>query len=326
MADSDSGNSEAAAPAATQEENSNLESASAGLRALLENKSVTYERLPMLEVVFDRLVRSLSVSLRNLTSDNVNVAVTSIDAVRFGDFMEQVPTPPLINVFQIIEWDNYGLLTVDQTLAFAIVDVLMGNRDSSAPRVEDRPYTNIERSLVERLAQMILSDLTHAFEPVMALNIHFDRLESNPRFVQITRPGSGCIRARLKIEMDSNVGNVELLLPYGLLEPARDQLLQLFLGEKLGRDIIWESHFSNQLLLSHVDISAELDSVYLPLREVLGWKVGEVLQLSATPDSLISLHCSGKELFRGTMGRKGDRVAIRVSGTLVRHKGSPEDA
>ncbi|MBX3554502.1 MAG: flagellar motor switch protein FliM, partial [Pseudolabrys sp.] len=42
-----------------------------GIRAIIDSAMVSYERLPMLEIVFDRLVRLMTTSLRNFTSDNV---------------------------------------------------------------------------------------------------------------------------------------------------------------------------------------------------------------------------------------------------------------
>src|SRR6478672_11050773 len=44
-----------------------------GVRAIINSALVSYERLPMLEIVFDRLVRLMTTSLRNFTSDNVEV-------------------------------------------------------------------------------------------------------------------------------------------------------------------------------------------------------------------------------------------------------------
>jgi flagellar motor switch protein FliM len=46
-----------------------------GIQAIVNSALVSYERLPMLEVVFDRLVRMMSTSLRNFTSDNVDVSL-----------------------------------------------------------------------------------------------------------------------------------------------------------------------------------------------------------------------------------------------------------
>ena len=46
-----------------------------GMAVLIDNSTVSYERLPMLEVVFDRLVRIMTTSLRNFTSENVEVTL-----------------------------------------------------------------------------------------------------------------------------------------------------------------------------------------------------------------------------------------------------------
>src|SRR5580765_2032223 len=55
-----------------------------GIRAIINSALVSYERLPMLEIVFDRLVRLMTTSLRNFTSDNVEVSLDSITSIRFG--------------------------------------------------------------------------------------------------------------------------------------------------------------------------------------------------------------------------------------------------
>src|SRR6185312_15063293 len=55
-----------------------------GVRAIINSALVSYERLPMLEIVFDRLVRLMTTSLRNFTSDNVEVSLDSITSIRFG--------------------------------------------------------------------------------------------------------------------------------------------------------------------------------------------------------------------------------------------------
>src|SRR5882762_5369186 len=97
-----------------------------GIRAIIDSALVSYERLPMLEVVFDRLVRMMTTSLRNFTSDNVEVSLDSITSVRFGDYMNSIPLPAVLSVFKAEEWENFGLATVDSSLIYSIVDVLLG--------------------------------------------------------------------------------------------------------------------------------------------------------------------------------------------------------
>src|ERR1700728_4047487 len=237
-----------------------------GIRAIIDSALVSYERLPMLEVVFDRLVRMMSTSLRNFTSDNVEVSLDSITSTRFGDYLNSIPLPAMLSVFKAEEWDNYGLLTVDSALIYSIVDVLLGGRrGTAAMRIEGRPYTTIERNLVERLVAVVLQDLSGAFAPLSPVTFSSDRLETNPRFATIGRPANAAVLARLRVDMEDRGGRLEVLLPYATLEPVREILLQGFLGEKFGRDSIWEAHLAGELWQTSVPIQAILDTIEMPL-------------------------------------------------------------
>ena len=289
-----------------------------GIQAILNSALVSYERLPMLEVVFDRLVRMMSTSMRNFTQDNVEVSLDNILSLRFGDYLNSIPLPAMLAVFKAEEWDNFGLLTVDSSLIYSIVDVLLGGRrGTAAMRIEGRPYTTIERNLVERLVHVVLSDLSAAFDPLSPVTFRFDRLETNPRFATISRPSNAAIVAKLRIDMDDRGGRLELLLPYATLEPVRELLLQMFMGEKFGRDSIWETHLAEELWLTEVQMKAVLDEQIMPLGEVLGWKPGSKYSLNATADSGIDMRCGDFSMFRGRMGRKRQHIAIKVDEKLI---------
>ncbi len=289
-----------------------------GIQAILNSSMVSYERLPMLEVVFDRLVRMMSTSLRNFTSDNVEVSLDGIDSVRFGDYLNSIPLPAMLGVFEAEEWDNYGLLTVDSSLTYSIVDVLLGGRrGTAAMRIEGRPYTTIERNLVERMINVVLADLTATFEPLSKVNFRYDRLETNPRFATIARPANAAVLARLRVDMEDRGGRLELLLPYATLEPVRELLLQMFMGEKFGRDSIWENHLSTELWQTDVKVNAVLDEFNLPLGEILNWKVGTRIELNAAPSSPVEMRCGDVSMFRGQMGRKGNVIAVCVQDRLA---------
>jgi flagellar motor switch protein FliM len=292
-----------------------------GIQAILNSALVSYERLPMLEVVFDRLVRMMSTSMRNFTSDNVEVSLDNILSLRFGDYLNSIPLPAMLGVFKAEEWDNYGLLTVDSSLIYSIVDVLLGGRrGTAAMRIEGRPYTTIERNLVERMVHVVLSDLSAAFDPLSPVTFRFDRLETNPRFATISRPSNAAIVAKLRIDMEDRGGRLELLLPYATLEPVRELLLQMFMGEKFGRDSIWETHLAEELWMTELEMEAVLDEQVMPLRDILNLRVGSKIMLNATPESAVELRCGDVPMFGGKMGRKGNHIAIRVDQRIKKEK------
>ncbi|MFC3673942.1 flagellar motor switch protein FliM [Ferrovibrio xuzhouensis] len=289
----------------------------AGIRAIINSALVSYERLPMLEVVFDRLVRLMTTSLRNFTSDNVEVSLDNITSIRFGDYLNSIPLPAILSVFRAVEWDNYGLLTVDSSLIYSIVDVLLGGRrGTAAMRIEGRPYTTIERNLVERMVNVVLDDMRAAFEPLAPVNFSYDRIETNPRFATIARPANAAILARLRVDMEDRGGRLELMLPYATLEPVRELLLQMFMGEKFGRDSIWENHLATELWSTDVEIEAVLDEQIMTLGQVMNLEVGKTIMFNATPESVVLMRCGGVSMVEGRMGRMGNNIAVKIDRTL----------
>jgi flagellar motor switch protein FliM len=287
--------------------------AKSGMRAIVESSLVNYERLPMLEVVFDRLVRMMSTSLRNFTSDNVEVSLDNISSFRFGDYLNSIPLPAMISVLKAEEWDNYGLLTVDSSLIYSIVDVLLGGRrGTAAMRIEGRPYTTIERSLVERMVHVVLNDLSAAFDPLSPVTFRFERLETNPRFATIARPANAAICARLRIDMEDRGGRLDLMLPYATLEPVRELLLQMFMGEKFGRDSIWETHLAGELWNTDVEVEAVLDQFTVSLHDMLNLQKGSRLILNTGPNSQVMMRCGEVNMFTGNIGRRGHNIAIKL--------------
>lgn len=286
-----------------------------GVQAILNSNMVSYERLPMLEIVFDRLIRLMATSLRNFTQDNVEVSLDSIESMRFGEYIDSLTLPTLLNVFKAEEWDNYGLMSLDSSLIYSMVDVLLGGRrGTAAMRIEGRPYTTIELNIVKEIIQLILGDLSTAFDPVTSVGFTYDRMETNPRFATITRMSNAVIVAHLRVDMEDRGGRIDLMLPYATLEPVRELLLQMFMGERFGRDTIWENHLMSQLWETDVEIKAVLKETEAKLSDVSSWQKGSFLPLEITPQDQVNIFCGDVPLFKGSMGRKEDHVVIRVEG------------
>ncbi|MBL8572347.1 MAG: flagellar motor switch protein FliM [Hyphomicrobiaceae bacterium] len=298
-----------------------IDAEQSGIRALINSALVSYERLPMLEIVFDRLVRLTTTSLRNFTSDNVEVSLDAIASVRFGDYLNSIPLPAILGVFKVNEWDNFGLITVDSSLIYSIIDVLLGGGRGTVPtRVEGRPYTTIESNLVRRMIEVVLADAETAFAPLAPVTFSLERLETNPRFAAISRPANAAIMAEFRIDMEDRGGNIEILLPYATLEPIRDLLLQNFMGEKFGRDTTWEGHLATEVNAAEVAVEAVLFERDVPLAQILDLEVGQTLVFDVGPEDPVTIKCEGVPMTEGKLGRVGDMISVRVSKGLRKPK------
>ncbi len=289
----------------------------AGVERLIHSGLVSYERLPMLEVVLDRLVRILSTSLRRLTGENVEVSFEQMRSLRFGEYMNALPLPAMLAVFKAEEWDNPGLLTMDGATICTLVDVLLGGRAAEPARIEGRGYTSIERMLVERVARIVLADVSTAFDPVAQVTFALERLETNPNFAGISRKANACVAARMRIDINGRGGMIELLFTYAMLEPVREVLLQHFMGERFGRDSIWENHLASELMQTEIELEAVLHEQTMRLSELLDLRPGQTIMLAGASTAAADLRCGGRPLFTARVGRRAVSLAARIESSLI---------
>jgi flagellar motor switch protein FliM len=100
--------------------------------------------------------------------------------------------------------------------------------------------------------------------------------------------------------------------------------LQNFMGEKFGRDNIWEIHLADKIREAYIRLEATLPIEELSLREVLNWKKGSYVQLSSTTQSPIHLTSENFELFLGKMGQKNGHIAVKVNDVLFGKNGETQ--
>jgi flagellar motor switch protein FliM len=285
-----------------------------GLKAVIESNVISYEKLPMLEVVCERMVRTFATSMRNLTSDAIDVSLEEITSTRFGEFMNHVALPAMFGVFKVREWENFGVITVDSGLIYAVVDALLGGRRGNAPmKVEGRAFTTIETQLVWKMVELALEELSASFEAVEPVTMELERIEASPRFVAIAGPSNITAVATFRVDMEGRGGKFSVLLPYATLEPVRPKLLQRFMGEKLGRDRMWESHMASELMDTAVTVDVVLGEKQMPLRDVTGLKVGQTIALNRSPDDALQVQCGGMPLGQAHIGQRSQNIAIRMA-------------
>lgn len=300
------GGSEAAAP----------EPPRRGLEALFGG-AVRYERLPMLDIVVDRLARLLTSSVRKFTADNAEVVIDRTRPVRVGAFLDSVTLPAMIGVIHIEEWDGYCLATLDSRLIGSIVDILLGGRRNAVQPIEGRPYTPIERTFVEKLVSVVTQDLSKAFEAVCPATFRLERFEITPGYALITKPTAAAVTFRAEIAMEGRGGNIDFLLPYSAIEPVRDLLSQDVMGRKQGGDTIWRHHLAEELPRATVELRAVIESRTMFFSELAAWQPGSVVPLDRRQEEPVEVFCEDLLICRAHMATKSGRVVLQVDERIV---------
>lgn len=289
-----------------------------GINLLLDKNISSSSRLPMLEIIFDRFIRAFCNSLRSFSSFTVDVEIQSVQTMRFGDYIDMLPIPTMIAPFLAVEWENYGLAVFDNHFIYSFIDILFGGRKlQSSLKVEGRPYTSIEINLIQSINELLLADLSLAFEPVASINFQLDRFESNPKFASISRPEDMVIALKLFIKMESRNGSIDIIMPYSTIEPVKKLLAKSFIGEKISRDPAWTEHMRSEIKDSIVELEVILNGITSNLKDVASLKVGDTIMLDKDArDNKFVIAVQKVKISEGELGKVEDKVAIKLCDPL----------
>lgn len=287
-----------------------------GIRALIETDVASHQRLPMLEIICDRMLRSFATSMRALTADPMEVSLCSVTGGRFGDLMNRAALPAMFGVFRIDPWGSHGVLAIEPSLIYASVDALLGGRQGQGapPRVEGRAFTSIETSLVGRLMERILADFGTAFAQVAPVTAVLERIETSPRFASIVGTSIVTAHCQFRIDMEARGGRFSLFLPTTSLEPVRAALTQRFAGERVGgANRSWAGEIEQEVRRLPLRVDAVVGRRAMTLSELERLAPGDQLRFDPAPADQALLVHAGIPLARAMLGRRGNTAALRLA-------------
>ncbi len=277
-----------------------------------------YERLPMLEVILDRVVRHFTERLMQLTSSSADASLHGLESGRFGDMTSRISLPCLVAVVSAPDWAGECLIALDQRMIYDLVETLLGGERPGLAAKDARPQlrapTAIERRLTQRVFDTFADTLETSFSTLKKSRFTIDRVETTPHFAMIARENAPAVGVLIGLEVAGAHGEMHLIIPYNTLEPVRPQLRQMFMGEKLGRDEGWDARLRAQVAGAPMRVTAQIDAGRAQLSDVMAWRPGDIIPL---PDGgrqpAAALRCQGRTLGAGAVGAKNGRLAVRLA-------------
>lgn len=289
---------------------------------IIRMASLNYERLPMLEAIFDRFALSLGAILKTYTGTLSEVSLESFDYMAVGPALDSLGGPSLLLVTEASPWDGRLALSIDPPLLFTTLEIMLGGRSVQAKNWTPRSFTAIEKRLGQKLGEVVLAELVSAFDHVDKVKFNVSHLESSPQNAVLAPPTSASVKIVLKVDFEGRGGSLCFIIPDATLEAVRPQLAQSFFGGQLGGDNGWRSLLTQSIQETDVTVTAVLHEFEANLRDVLEWKPGQTIDLGIDMSQEVAVSCSGRTMFRAAVGRrKNGSVALRVTEDLNDQKG-----
>jgi flagellar motor switch protein FliM len=266
-------------------------------------------RMPTLEMVNERFARFIRISLFNFLRRSAEIFISGIQVQKFSEYIQGLLVPNNLTIVRFNPLRGKALIVIDPRLVFTVVDNFFGGAGQFYNQTEGREFTPTEMRVVRIIIDMIFKDLKEAWKPVMEIEFEYVSSEINPRFANIIGPGEIVVISTIHIELEGGGGDVNIVMPYAMLEPIRE-LLDAISSDSGEVDGGWQTALRGEVLRAKVSINSLLVEKNMTIRDVMRLKKGDVIPIDM-PETVI-LKAEGIPVFEGKVGISDGNYAIQI--------------
>ncbi|WP_297814205.1 flagellar motor switch protein FliM [uncultured Helicobacter sp.] len=280
---------------------------------------VSKEQLRAFRGIHDKMARSLSSQISAIMRSIVEIQLHSVDQMTYGEFLMSLPSPTSFNVFSMKPLDGTGVLEINPSIAFPMIDRLLGGKGD--PYESTREFSDIELNLLDTILRQMMQNLKEAWGPVTEIFPTVDVKESSPNVVQIVAQNEIVIMVVMEIIIGHSSGMMNLCYPVISLESVLSRLAS--------RDIMLSETSSKksrnkelQALLggAKVNVAAMLGETKLNMHEILDLEIGDIVRLDRPADDTVIINVDGREKFLASIGLHRYRKTIEVKEMIKTEK------
>ncbi|TXI46841.1 flagellar motor switch protein FliM [Methylophilus sp.] len=292
---------------------------------LATQERIVRGRMATLEMINERYARLLRVELFNFLRRTVEVSVGPVRIIKYTDFIRNLVVPTNLNLIHMNPMRGTGVLVLDPTLVFLVVDNMFGGDGRFHTRVEGRDFTATEQRIIQRILSIMFESYEKAWAPVYPVKFEYLRSEMNTQFANIATPNEVVVAITFNIELGPNSGEMHFCVPYSMVEPIKDLLTSPLQGENLGGDKRWVKLMTQQIQAAEVEIVANLATRKLTVADLLELKEGDVIPINISDsiegqiDNIPVMDCR-YGVFNGQYALKVEKL-IRADGSQEQLQG-----
>ncbi len=295
-----------------------IEAQSSGLiDEIIRMSDFSFERLPMLDIIGERLADSLSVVMPELTGVICEATLNSLDYLPMAQTVEGLNMPAFLAVVAAGNLDGEILIAMDAPFGLTAMELMLGGDAKGEIQRQSEEFTAIEKGFAQKIGDVVAHELQRGFAMVGDVDLEVERLETDPDSAAITQSASLCCRMRLAVALAGRNGSIDVVIPYDALETIRPKLGKIHFGEPNEDGNPWKDQLAGQIERSTVELEAVLTTVGVPIQTIMDWKPGDTVNLWIEDDHESTVVCAETQMFKALMGKRNNgNTAIRITAQI----------
>ncbi len=276
---------------------------------------VSKDQLRTLENMHDNFAGHIGSVLSNMMRAMLDVDLVSVDQITYSEFIMSLMSPSCTFTFTAEPLEGACIVDFNPTLTYAFVERMFGG--SGKVLDTGRELTGIEKSLMNRIVNVIYTEMEDAWEHICPIKVKQISLETNPQFVQIVPPSETVIVVSFQMKLLQSTGLMTICFPYVALESIMTKLSAqnwIDATKKKTQDANTEINKDNLMQLG-VPMNVVLTSTDVSIGEFLNLKVGDVITTDNRINREVQVYIKNRKKFSGRpglVGRKRGLVVTRV--------------
>jgi flagellar motor switch protein FliM len=299
-------------PGEVHEEAAEAEAKAANVYDFKHPNRVSKDQLRTLQTIHETFAKTFNAYLAVRLRTIVDINLISVDQLQYSEFILSISDPSCIYIFRVEELNGVAILELSPNLVLYIVDRLFGGKGQTTE--EARPITTIEQTVMKKIIEKAMENLSTAWQQVAPLTFILEGFESNPDVVQIAPPGETVITISLEIKIQDTSSLMNVCFPYLILEDIISKLnVQHFISmSKKETSEEQLATIQERLRLTSLPIIAYLGRTEITVNDLLDLNVGDVIRLNKRVEDLLEISIGGNKKFFGRPGIKGKKKAIKI--------------
>jgi flagellar motor switch protein FliM len=279
---------------------------------------VSKEQLRSLHFLHDRFAKNVSTSMSAFLRTVTNVSILSVEQFTYSEFLMSLPDPTAFYAIAMPPLDGVGALEVNPSIAFAMVDRMLGGTgESPAP---NRALTEIEQNVMDSVVKLVLEHLTETWRAITDVRFRIQGRETRPQMLQVTGANEGVILLGFEIVIGESRGMLSISIPAAAIETMEEKVAEGWNRTRRQPSPLESSRLLANLGRVPLPVATVLET-RMSAREVLALQAGEIVALGHSAAAPVDIHVGGVKRFVGrlTCDASGHTaVAIEhASGDLV---------
>ncbi len=276
-------------------------------------KKLAKDQLKTLQIIHENFSRTLNTFLSGYLRTYVKTEVLSVEELSYYEFSNSIVNPALLAIVDFCPLDGQIIMDISSIIAFTLIDRILGGQGEK--NQESRPFTEIEKTLIENVLKQLTSLMVDPWENVIELEPRLDKIETNSQFAQIVSPNETTALITLNLKIGEVEGFLNICIPHIIIEPILPKLSTTFWFANVSKQTteMDKRIIEKRLINSPVNINVELGHTHITVEEFLGLQLGDVIALDSNINKELEIRVGNKRKYYGIPGSMKNKVAIKIT-------------